>query len=450
MATTRLVSLLGLGFGDCGKGLFTDFLCRHWNAHTVVRFNGGAQAGHNVVLPDGRHHTFSQFGAGSFVPGTVTVLAYPVIVHPTALLVEAEHLRQCGVPDALERIIIDGRCLVTTPFHQAANRLRELQRGAAAHGTCGVGVGETVAHSLDHPDQALRYADLDRPAIAFAKLESIRRMLRAQFDASVAHGEQELQVLDDDTMSQRWLERVAILTRQVRVAAAGAVAARFQLPGTVLFEGAQGVLLDEWRGFHPHTTWSSIHPSSVEAVAADAGYTEKIEHLGILRSYMTRHGNGPLPTHDARLDHLSEPYNTSDGWQGMFRRGHPDAVLLRYALRVAGPLDGLLVSHLDVFEREADLRWCTAYDTPTGMVGSIEPGPEHDLEHQQRQGHLLATAHPCYAANTIASAAMFIEQLEAIARLPVLFGSYGPTHATVTDRTVGSKAAAESRSRLNR
>lgn len=432
MATTRLVSLLGLGFGDCGKGLFTDFLCRHWNAHTVVRFNGGAQAGHNVVLPDGRHHTFSQFGAGSFVPGTVTVLAYPVIVHPTALLVEAEHLRQCGVPDALTRIIIDGRCLVTTPFHQAANRLRELQRGAAAHGTCGVGVGETVACSLAHPDQALRYADLDRPAIAFAKLESTRRTLRAQFDAAVARGGQELQVLEDGTMSQRWLERVAELTRQVPAAAAGAVAARLHRPGTVLFEGAQGVLLDEWRGFHPHTTWSSIHPSSVQAVAADAGCTGRIEHLGILRSYMTRHGHGPLPTHDARLDHLSEPHNTSGGWQGLFRRGHPDAVLLRYALRVAGPLDGLLVSHLDVFEHESALRWCTSYDTADGTVDAIEPGPEHDLAYQERLGRMLAEARPRYAPSPVASAATFVDQLETLAGLPVLFGSHGPTHETVS------------------
>ena len=93
---TRLVALIGLGFGDCGKGLFTDFLTRHWNAHTVVRFNGGAQAGHNVVLPDRRHHTFSQFSAGTLVPGVCTVLAYPVVVHPGALLIEHAALQRLG------------------------------------------------------------------------------------------------------------------------------------------------------------------------------------------------------------------------------------------------------------------------------------------------------------------------------------------------------------------
>ncbi len=173
MTATRLVSLLGLGFGDCGKGLFTDYLCRQWNAHTVVRFNGGAQAGHNVVLPDGRHHTFSQFSAGTFVPGTVTLLAYPVIVHPTALLVENDYLKRVGIHDALQRLVIDGRCRINTPFHQAAGRMRELARGDAAHGSCGVGVGETVGHGLAHPDQVLRYADLSTPSVALAQLEAL-------------------------------------------------------------------------------------------------------------------------------------------------------------------------------------------------------------------------------------------------------------------------------------
>lgn len=448
MNATRLVSLLGLGFGDCGKGLFTDYLCRRWGAHTVVRFNGGAQAGHNVVLPDGRHHTFSQFGAGSFVPGTFTLLAYPVIVHPTALLVEADYLRRAGAGDALRRIIIDARCRVTTPFHQAAGRMRELQRGPYAHGSCGVGVGETAGHGIAHPDQVLRYADLAHPGKALACLEAMRLTLRAEFADSCPHPsnqaayQAELAVLDDATIGARWLERTAELTRRVAPAPQERIAERFHKPGAVLFEGAQGVLLDEWRGFHPHTTWSTIHPGAVAAVAADAGQHARIEHLGILRSYMTRHGNGPLPSYDARLAHLPEPHNASDGWQGQFRRGHPDAVLLRYALEVAGPLDGLLLSHLDVFERERGLRWCTGYeaeggptlarrDTAAGQVTSLMPGAGQDLNHQELLGRMLAQARPCYADAPISGASELVSQLEALTRLPVLHGSYGPTYAAI-------------------
>ncbi len=441
VSATRLVSVLGLAFGDCGKGLFTDYLCRRWGAHTVVRFNGGGQAGHNVVLPDGRHHTFSQFGAGTFVPGTATLLAYPVIVHPTALLVEHEYLRRCGVDDALDRLLIDARCRVTTPFHQAAGRMRELERGALAHGSCGVGVGETARHALLHPQQALTYADLAHGGAALDKLEAIRDALLAQFGAVCgAPNKQtaydaERRVLTDAGVARRWLGQVEALLRRAPPAPHDAVATRLQRPGTVLFEGAQGVLLDEWHGFHPHTTWSSIVPETVEAVARDAGQHGKIAHFGALRTYMTRHGAGALPTHDARLDHLAEPHNSSDGWQGRFRRGHPDALLLRYALAATKQLDGLLVSHLDVFEREKALRWCVAYDVEEGVervrIRGIVPGVRGDLEHQAGLARLLSGAHPHYAAGATCSASQFVSEVEALSSLPVLFGARGPTHEAV-------------------
>ena len=137
MSATRYASVLGLGFGDCGKGHFVDALTRRWQAHTVVRFNGGAQAGHNVVTSADAgsralHHTFSQFGAGTLVPGVRTLLLDPMVVHPTALLAEAEALGRIGVNDALSRLKIDAQCRVTTPYHQAAGCLRERLRGAAA------------------------------------------------------------------------------------------------------------------------------------------------------------------------------------------------------------------------------------------------------------------------------------------------------------------------------
>jgi len=143
--------VVDLGFGDAGKGLLSYYLVRTTGARWVVRFNGGAQAGHNVVTTDGRHHTFSQVGAGSFVPGVRTYLARDMVVHPTALDSEARHLARVGVADAMRRMHVDPECRVTTPFHQASTRVRELLRGAARHGSCGVGVGETVRDSLKVP-----------------------------------------------------------------------------------------------------------------------------------------------------------------------------------------------------------------------------------------------------------------------------------------------------------
>jgi len=326
----RYAVLVGLGFGDCGKGLFTDALCRRWPVHTVARFNGGAQAGHNVVLPDGRHHTFSQFGAGTFVRGVQTLLASAVVVHPTALLVEESCLRRAGIDDALSRLTIAAGCRLTTPYHQAAGRLRERRRGTQAHGSCGVGVGETVAHAIGHPDEALRYADLAHPLRAREKLAAIRRTLAAQFDlCALDPGDDDGRALHDDGVAERWLEQARRLALHVAPADEGIVSSCLERKGTLLFEGAQGVLLDESRGFHPHTTWSDATPAGADAVLASAGIRAPVLRLGIVRAYMTRHGAGPLPTHDSALDVLTEPHNEDGGWQGPFRRGHPDAVLLR-------------------------------------------------------------------------------------------------------------------------
>ena len=422
---SRYASILGLGFGDCGKGIFVDALTRRWQPHTVVRFSGGAQAGHNVVAPD-RHHTFSQFGAGTLVPGTRTVLLDPMVFHPTALLAEAEALARIGVDDALPRLTIDAQCRITTPYHQAAGRLREHLRGAVAHGTCGVGVGETVRHAFEYPEQVLRYGDFSQGS-PVDKLLAIRETLLAELEPLSA-GTPELEILRNQPLAGRWLNSVRALARQCPPASIERISAQLKEPGCVLFEGAQGVLLDEWRGFHPHTTWSSITTAAVASAASRFELAAPIEHYGVLRTYLTRHGVGPLPTHDESLDgRLPEIHNSGDGWQGRFRRGHPDAVLLRYGLEAVGPLSGLLVSHLDVFDRGVSLKWCERYASasrlPLGVFG--------DLSHQVTLTQLLEHAQPQYAAEPIDSEDAYFERLASVTGLPVAFSSRGNTSAAV-------------------
>jgi len=455
MSTTRYASVLGLGFGDCGKGHFVDALARRWPAHTVVRFNGGAQAGHNVVTPaemnsPARHHTFSQFGAGTLVPRVRTLLLDPMIVHPTALLVEAEVLGQIGVHDALSRLTIDGQCRITTPFHQAAGRLRELLRGTAAHGTCGVGVGETVRHALEHPGQELRYADLPPSSAAHARtqldrLQAIRETLLAGFlpecpQGSVGALSGEFLTLRDETLAAKWMTGARALARQCPPASFESIRGQLIEGGYVLFEGAQGVLLDEWRGFHPHTTWSSINTAAVNAVVARFGISAPIAHYGVMRTYLTRHGAGPLPTHDESLDGLlPEPHNHGHGWQGHFRRGHPDAVLLRYALEAAGGLSGLLVSHLDVFQRGLSLKWCERYSAAPPpppiprFVERLSLGVAGDLSHQLSLTRLLQSARPQYSPEPVHSVPAFLDRIAGVTSLPVILGSHGPTCAGVRE-----------------
>jgi adenylosuccinate synthase len=353
--------------------------------------------------------------------------------------VEAEALGRIGIHDALSRLAIDARCRITTPCHQAAGRLRERLRGFDAHGTCGVGVGETVLHALRHPGQTVHYSDLLSAGGAHSqkqidKIQAIRESLLAEFaphceksDSALAG---ELRVLRDESLAGKWLAQSQALARQCPPASTDAIRGQLQQPGTVLFEGAQGILLDEWRGFHPHTTWSSITTGAIELAAASAGILDPIEHFGVLRSYLTRHGVGPLPTHDPSLDALlPEPHNHGDGWQGRFRRGHPDAVLLRYALESIGSLSGLFISHLDVFSRGITLRWCEHYSLPSGQteLARLPVSTSDDLAHQAGLTKLLQDACPHYAANPITSPAELLAHIATVTSIPVALTSHGPS-----------------------
>lgn len=438
--------VVDLGFGDSGKGTLTDWLVRRHGARLVVRFNGGAQAGHNVLTEDGRHHTFSQFGAGTFVPGVRTHLARATILHPLAMLVEARYLAKKGVPDALERTTVSEGARIITPFHQAANRLRELARGEGRHGTCGVGVGETVRDALAHPEAALEAGDLARPQRLIRKALAAQERLRTEL-AYVLHSIRkhpraapELELLEDPDVASRWAEAVEALRPRERVVGDDWLGPQLR-EGPTVFEGAQGVLLDEWRGFHPHTTWSTCTFEPALQLLRAHGFDGPIHRLGVLRAYATRHGEGPFPTEDPTLaPSVPEPHNGAEGWQGRFRVGGFDAVLARYALACCGGVDSLALTHLD---RLAS-RWpvCTAYRAPPGEDGGtllrdasrvtvLRPGPHRDLVYQERLTRALATCEPLrehldLGASPAARTERFVAWVETTLGVRVAVTSHGP------------------------
>ncbi|MGK5558009.1 adenylosuccinate synthetase [Actinomadura kijaniata] len=399
------VVVVDLGFGDAGKGTVVDWLCARGPepVHAVVRFNGGAQAAHNVVLPDGRHHTFAQFGSGTFTPGVRTHLSRFVLVDPLALAAEADHLRSLGVADALDRLTVDRDALLTTPYHRAANRARETARGAARHGSCGMGVGETASYALSHAD-APRAGDCLSPARLRGRLAAVRDWYLSEFPG----GEPVPDVAD-------CAEAFAAFGERVRVVG-GEHLRTLLRSGNVVFEGAQGVLLDEWHGFHPYTTWSTTTFANAETLLSEAG--GEAARLGVVRTYATRHGPGPFVTEDPALTaDLPDPHNGTGPWQGVFRVGHLDAVALRYALEVTGGVDALAVTHLDVAEARDDLRVCRAYDVGGERVTRLAPG---DLDHQAALAGRLLTARPVYEPFTC---------VEDVVDAPVALRSFGPTHA---------------------
>ncbi len=404
--------VVDLGFGDAGKGAMTDLLARDRGASLVVRFNGGAQAGHNVVTPDGRHHTFSQFCAGTLagVPG---LLGPAFLLHPLAMAFEAEHLREVGVADPWALVEVDERAPVITPFQQAAGRIRELLRGADRHGTCGVGVGERVADGLSSPDDALFARDLADRARVRRRLASQRERKREELRALGA-GAAELEVFDDPDLVDRVVEAWSGVASALRVCSPERTEARIRSAPVVVFEGAQGVLLDETWGFHPHTTWSDCTPAGALALAGDRPTTV----LGVTRAYAVRHGQGPFPTEGSLA--LPEAHNADEGWQGRFRTGALDGVLLRYAIEVCGRVDALAVTCLD---RVARGPTCDAYVDGERRVGRLDPGPRGDLGHRERLGRWLRTVRPELTQREVVA---FVE--EATGRR-VALASAGPTAA---------------------
>jgi adenylosuccinate synthase len=424
--------VVDLGFGDSGKGLMTDYLVRRHEARLVVRFNGGAQAGHNVVEASGRQHTFSQFGSGTFVPGVRTHLANAVVVHPTALRVEAERLAATGIRDALSRLSVDPGCRVTTPFQQAAGRLRELLRGGARHGSCGVGVGETVSDSLAAPELTLRFGELRQPErvrerLAAQRQEKLREFAELAGSNRSASIDRELNLLKDATVEERWLPRASEIARAVQLMNDDAL----RVEGSIVFEGAQGVLLDEDFGFHPFTTYSRCVPEGARGLLARIGWSRPVETIGVLRSYAVRHGPGPLPTEDAQVaEATAEPHNTVGTWQGAVRKGWLDLVLVDYALRACGVVDALALTHLDALRALAPFRWCERYSNASPL--ELPRG----LSEQERLTGVLLGAAPCYSAPDAAaqSPERLCEALFQRLGVDVRYGSVGATASAVFER----------------
>lgn len=446
MASTAYI-VTDLGYGDSGKGTTVDYLARQSNAPVVIRHNGGAQAGHNVVTPDGRHHTFAQFGSGSFVPNARTHLSAHMLVNPLNMLPEADNLISLGVHDVWERTTISRDCLVITPWHRQANHMREIARGKDRHGSCGQGVGETVWDALDHPELALRINDLWSPDLE-TKLRDIQSHKAAQvaelFDTKVLRQMPEWhQLRSQDSISSTiaaydyWLTLAHVVREEyLEILEASA--------DTLIFEGAQGVLLDEWFGFHPYTTWSTTTHSNALRILDDIGFAGDIRRLGVLRSYMTRHGAGPFVTEDARLTRImSEPHNNTDAWQGAFRVGHLDLVALRYALDVCGGTDELVVTHMDrakhldkicVGYRLADVDPALAWTKTNGDVNVLRAGSIDDLERQERLTNLVQSCTPVYES---VQTDTYLQTIEQSLGLPVTLVSHGPTAA---DKRVVSPA----------
>jgi adenylosuccinate synthase len=352
MKTAYLVA--GLGFGDEGKGATVHYLVEKHKAGLVVRYNGGSQAEHNVVTKDGKHHTFSQFGSGT-LSGARTHLSRFMLVNPMSMMHEAEHLYEIGVRNVWERTTVEDKAVIITPFQAAVNRLVEKARGDKAHGTCGLGIGQTRSDHLKYGDKVLFAGDLQDEEVTKQKLRFIQSACYqvAGFDAT--SDDPDIEVLENpDAIDWAWK---FYKEWPAKVVSDGYLSSLFDKDYDVVFEGAQGVLLDEKFGFAPHNTWSDITFNNANELLAKADFDGEVVRVGVIRSYFTRHGAGPFPTEIPAMNY-PELHNNNEGWQGAFRQGSFDFNLARYALLAIGGVDIIALNHLD-------------YRSPMGFVNEV-------------------------------------------------------------------------------
>lgn len=312
-ATTAQV-VIGGQFGDEGKGRLID----HYAASAggdcmVVRFNGGAQAGHSVVTPEGRRHVFSHIGSGAFA-GAATFLSRFFVANPILFLKEWQALAELGVTPT---VWIDPASPATTPYDMLINQIIEKARGAGRHGSCGIGFGETLERQLD-PAYALTVADLADAALA-DRLNAIRRDYAPARLARLGLGGsdvREAELLQSDALLERYIEDVRRFLDAVTVMSAPAAIQNRR----ILFEGAQGLLLDQQRGFFPYVTRSHTGLRNVLALASEWRLT-RLEVTYATRVYQTRHGAGPLPGELSEKPYpgVTDPTNIPNDYQGALR-----------------------------------------------------------------------------------------------------------------------------------
>jgi adenylosuccinate synthase len=344
------VVVIGTQWGDEGKGKVVDWLTE--SAQGVVRFQGGHNAGHTLVI-GGRKQVLRLIPSGILRPGVTCYIGSGVVLSPEALLQEIGELEQAGVA-VRERLRIAGTCPLILPYHVALDRAREARRGDAKIGTTGRGIGPAYEDKVAR--RAVRVRDLFAPETLRARIREVldfHNFALVNYYGSTA--------LDPDRITD---DALALAPRiaSMRADVPAELEAAARRGDRLLFEGAQGALLDVDHGTYPYVTSSNCIAG---AAAAGAGVgPQRLDYvLGIAKAYTTRVGSGPFPTElfDAVGSHLATRGNEFGSVTGRPRRcGWFDAVAMRRSIQLNG-VSGLCVTKLDVLDGLSAVRICTGY-----------------------------------------------------------------------------------------
>lgn len=346
----KSIVVLGSQWGDEGKGKIVDMLMEH--ASIAVRFQGGHNAGHTLVI-DGKKTILRLIPSGILHPHVQCLIGNGVVLSPTALLEEVEELENRGV-NVSTRLRISEACVLILPYHVALDRAREQARGKGAIGTTGRGIGPAYEDKVAR--RALRFGDLFDEKRLRAKLEDVLNYHNFVLQHYHGHEPIELNQLIDNLLMM--VPRLKLMRADV-----AALLSQYRDEGkNMMFEGAQGTLLDIDHGTYPFVT-SSNTIAGAASVGSGYGPMHFNYILGITKAYTTRVGSGPFPTelHDDIGKHLSTRGNEFGSVTGRPRRcGWLDMVALRRSTQL-NSFSGLCITKLDVLDGLSTIKICTGY-----------------------------------------------------------------------------------------
>jgi adenylosuccinate synthase len=347
---SKSVVVLGTQWGDEGKGKIVDLLTDQ--ASAVVRFQGGHNAGHTLVI-DGEKTVLHLIPSGILRADVQCLIGNGVVLSPEALLKEMGELEARGVP-VRKRLKLSPACPLILPYHVAVDQAREAKRGNDKIGTTGRGIGPTYEDKVGR--RGIRFADLLKPDIFARKLKEV--LPEKNFYLEKFLGEKPL---SEEAILEEYLGYADRL-RGYLGKASSLVNKGIAAGENVLFEGAQGSLLDVDHGTYPYVTSSStIAGGACTGVGVGPGLIDEV--IGITKAYVTRVGEGPFPTelHDEMGEQIRKTGAEFGATTGRPRRtGWLDIVALREAVRTNG-LTGLALTKMDVLNELETIKVCTAY-----------------------------------------------------------------------------------------
>jgi len=413
------VVVVGSQWGDEGKGKIVDWLSER--ADVVVRFQGGHNAGHTLVV-DGETYKLSLLPSGIVRGGKLSIIGNGVVIDPWALAAEIEHLVARGIEITRDRLRIAENATLILPLHRELDALREAAAGDGQIGTTRRGIGPAYEDKVGR--RAVRVMDLQNLHTLKPKLERILAHHNA-----LRRGLNEPEVAMDELYDQLAGIRDKVLPY---MDTAWALMDQLRRQGKrILFEGAQGALLDIDHGTYPFVT-SSNTVAAQAAIGSGIGPGALSYILGITKAYTTRVGSGPFPTEQINevgrnLGERGHEFGTVTGRQR--RCGWFDAVLVRQTAKVSG-IDGIALTKLDVLDGFDELKVCTGYRLDGEVLDHLPAGQGAQLRvepiYETLEGWTQSTAGARSWGDLPAQAVKYIRHIEELIEVPVAMLSTSP------------------------